>query len=126
MNLIKKLGVFAFLGSALLSLGACTERGTNDITEPKNEINAAESKDEFDYSSATMTSISIVESTAKTKFYLGDEFSSEGLTANANFVSYVNGSPVSHSFQTQDLTVNYSDVDFYNVGIPALILHMGL
>lgn len=114
MNLFKRLGIFACLGSAVLALASCA-KGITTLTNNQASQNATAS-DDFDYDSATMTSISIVESTAKTTFYLGDEFSSEGLTANANFVSYASGSPISHSFQTQDLTVDSSNVDFYNIG----------
>ena len=118
MNLFKKLGIFACLGFSVLALGSCA-RGigtltTNQATDNQNATDSA--SDDFDYAAATMTSISIVESTAKTKFYLGDEFSSEGLTAKATFVSYASGSAVSKSFETQDLTVDSSNVDFYNVG----------
>ncbi len=118
MNLFKKLGLFACLGTTVLALASCAKGiGTLTNNQASDQQNATDTAgDDFDYDSATMTSISIVESTAKTKFYLGDEFSSEGLTANANFVTYVNGSPVSHSFQTKDLTVDSSNVDFYNVG----------
>ncbi len=118
MNLFKKLGIFACLGFSVLALGSCA-RGigtltTNQAIDNQNATDSA--SDDFDYAAATMTSISIVESTAKTKFYLGDEFSSEGLTAKATFVSYAGGSAVSKSFETQDLTVDSSNVDFYNVG----------
>ena len=116
MNLLKKLGLFACLGSSILALAACTKGKNQAIVEPQSGLNATAADESFDFESATMTSISIVESTAKTKFYLGDTFSSEGLTANANFVSYASGNPVSKSFETQDLTVDSSNVDFYNVG----------
>ncbi len=117
MNLLKKFGILACFGTAVLALGSCTKFINNGVdVEKQVEKNDAGESDKFDFENSNMTSISIVESTAKKKFYLGDEFSSEGLTANVNFVGTVNGERTSASFQTQDLTVDYSNVDFYNVG----------
>ena len=109
MNLLKKIGFFVVAGISLCALASCDNKN-NNTGEGTEEVG-------FDYDNATMTSISIVESTAKTKFYLGQSFDSTGLTANANFVLYdENGDRTNSSFTTTDLTVDSSKVDFYNIG----------
>lgn len=111
MNLFKKIGLLVIAGVSFFTLASCDNKNNNNNTPNNTEETG------FDYDKANFTSIALDETTVKKTFYLGESFTSEGLTANANFVLYnADGTVEKSSFKTTDLTIDSSNVDFYNVG----------
>ncbi len=143
MNILKKFK-FLFLSvlAVLLSLtvASCDKKDTpveeKDKTEDKAEDKTEEdtrtgiadddpsfssakahiSEKGFNFDTANLSSIDIDVKNAKTTFYLGDTFSSEGVVVTANFMTSVDGVSKSDSFTTTDFTVDSSEVDMYNIG----------
>lgn len=64
-------------------------------------------------STSTFSSISCVTTYAKTHFYVGEEFTTEGLVVNANYVVTVNGSPTS---EVKPITAWYYDLNDVDMG----------
>ncbi len=128
MNLLKKarivlIAFFALLFS--LTIASCDKssdepvnpgQGITDNDESFTKANANVSEDGYDFDNANLSSIDINVSNAKTTFFLGDTFSSEGVTVTANFLTSVDGKNKLGSFTTTDFTVDSSEVDMYNIG----------
>lgn len=70
----------------------------------------------FNFDTAQLSSINIDVSNAKTTFFLGEDFSSEGVVVQANFLATINGERKSESYNTTDFTVDSSHVDMFNIG----------
>ena len=139
MNVLKKFK-FLFLSvlAVLLSLtvASCDKKDTpveeKDKTEDKTEedtrtdiadddpsfssAKAHISEKGFNFDTSNLSSIDIDVQNAKTTFYLGDTFSSEGVVVTANFMTSADGASKSDSFTTTDFTVDSSEVDMYNIG----------
>lgn len=64
-------------------------------------------------STSTFSSISCVTTNAKTHFYVGEEFTIEGLVVKANYVVTVDGSPTS---QEKEISTWYYDLDDVDMG----------
>ncbi len=137
MNILKKfkylvVSMFAFL--FIFTLASCNDKDNNDdsglndnpdivdatgITDDDPSFSTAKaniSATGFNFDTATLSSINIDVSKAKTTFYLGDDFSSEGVVVKANFLATIDGERKVESFETTDFSVDSSKVDMYNIG----------
>lgn len=76
MKTIKKLGLFVFAFLAVVMLASCGNKEDNtDVAESE-------------LSGAVLSSISVDTTNVKTLYYLGEEFSSEGLKVNVNYLKF--------------------------------------
>lgn len=114
MNVLKKIK-FILLGlSALtfsLTLASCNKQ--EGVDSNGFYRSATNEKDGYNFDKAHLSSIRIDTSKAKTVFFLGEEFTTEGISITANFLNNENklGSIV-----TTDFTVDTKEVDMYNIG----------
>ena len=114
MNVLKRFKylMIAMFGLAFsLTLASCqkNEADPNGFYESKTNI----SEDGFDFDKAHLSSIIIDTSKAKTVFFLGEEFTTDGVSITANFLNDENKLG---SIQTTDFTVDTKEVDMFNVG----------
>lgn len=125
MNVLRKFKLVFIAVLALLfsfSLASCNKveqkeaTGITDDDESFTTAKANISESGFNFDTANLSSIEIDVSKAKTTFFLGEDFSSEGVVVKANFLANIDGERVTDSFTTTDFTVDYSDVDLYNIG----------
>lgn len=125
MNVLKKfkvvfLSVLAFMFT--LTAVSCNNNkapertGITDDDESFTTAKANVSEDGFNFDTAILSSIDIDVSKAKTTFFLGESFSSEGVVVKANFLATVDGERKSESFTTTDFSIDTSEVDMYNIG----------
>lgn len=96
-----------------LSLISCTkdENPYEGIIDTTGNLDIDMNKEAV--SSTSFSSIVCVTTNAKTHFYVGEEFTTEGLVVNANYVTMVDGSPKS---ETKQITKWYYDVDDVDMG----------
>ncbi len=109
MRIMKKISLGII---ALLSLGtfvACKEENTVEPIEPFDPTPVT--------SSETLSSITLDTTNAKTDFYIGESFTSEGLVVTANFVKYENGRPTSVPKECKDYYVDTSLLDMNHSGV---------
>ncbi|MGM9970058.1 MAG: hypothetical protein ACI35S_06660 [Anaeroplasma sp.] len=127
MKKLKNLG-FLFLGALFItSLAACNKENLNvdnnlngDVT---NQTGNPEKYPEVIFKELDETkdirfsSVSVNTSKAKTVFYLGEEFTYEGLVVTTNFLVFENGVRVdSLSYETKNYSIDYSEVNLNAVG----------
>ena len=107
MRLFKKLGIFAASIAVALGLVACAEElPIIDMTE-----------DEITDADFTLKGVEIITDNAKTVFYLGEEFSTEGLVVEAVYSRPINDEENETKRVTCDrYTVNTDQVRINEVG----------
>lgn len=125
MNVLKKFKVVFLSVLALmftLTAVSCNNNkapertGITDDDESFTTAKANVSEDGFNFDTAILSSIDIDVSKARTTFFLGESFSSEGVVVKANFLASVDGERKSESFTTTDFSIDTSEVDMYNIG----------
>ncbi len=113
MNMLRKFRLFLIPMCALLfsvTLASCKKE-----SDPNGfyESTLNKSADGFNFDDAHLSSIRIDTSKAKTVFFLGEEFTADGITVKANFLNDNNDKG---SLETTDFTVDTKEVDMYNIG----------
>ena len=111
MKISKILGVIA-LGVLGLSLAACSN-GNNSTSEDKEFEFFT---DETTSSGYSLSSITVDTTNARTTFYIGEEFSTEGLKVSANYRKMVDGSWQSKQSELAKYSVDSSAFDSSAIG----------
>lgn len=131
MNAKKKLKLLSisFLGMLFaLTLASCGKSETitggsspsnSGITDEDSSFTTSKanvSESGFNFDTARLSSTNINVSKAKTTFFLGEEFTSEGVVVEANYMQNINGENKVETLLTTDFTVDSSKVDMFNIG----------
>ncbi len=114
MNMLRKFKYIALTGFALafsLTLASCKKEEADPNGFYESTIN--KSADGYNFDEAHLSSITIDTSKAKTVFFLGEAFTTDGITITANFL---NDDRKLGSLVTTDFTVDTKEVDMYNIG----------
>lgn len=108
MGKLKKVGIFLFLALGASALASC-----NKETEqpPIVEQPPVETVEEL-----TLSSITLDTTNTKTKYYLGEVFTADGLKVTSNFVKYVDGSPEAVKKDCTDFYLNTEEINMNKVG----------
>ena len=123
MKGLKKLSILG-LGLALTaSLAACSNSSSltnelNAVPEAQQEVYPEVTFDEnYEKEDLRLSSIILDTTNAKTTFYLGEEFTTEGLTVNARYLKYENKKVVGKvDVPIDDYSIDASDVNIYKAG----------
>ena len=113
---IKKLSALLLSALSVFSLAACSEE---EPAKKEYVIDEIFNNMEFgnpELEGANLSSISLDTTNVKTKYYLGEEFSSEGLKVKTNYVKYVDGQPQSIELETENFYINTEEIDMTSVG----------
>ncbi|MBR6287850.1 MAG: bacterial Ig-like domain-containing protein [Acholeplasmatales bacterium] len=131
MNVRKKIKYLSITGLSLLgflSLASCgktinvtggtspSNSGIADNDDSFTTSSAHVSETGFNFDTAYLSSTNINTNAARTTFFLGEEFSSEGVVVEANYMQTIDGQRVTETLVSTDFTVDSSDVDMYNLG----------
>ena len=114
MNMLRKFKYIALIGFALafsLTLASCKKEEADPNGFYESTIN--KSADGYNFDEAHLSSITIDTSKDKTVFFLGEAFTTDGITITANFL---NDDRKLGSLVTTDFTVDTKEVDMYNIG----------
>lgn len=109
MGKFKKVGIFLFMALGVSALASC-----NKETEEPGEDNPPVVVDPVE--ELTLSSITVDTANAKTKYYLGEAFTADGLKVTSNFIKYVDGSPEAVKKDCTDFYLNTEDIDMNKVG----------
>lgn len=111
---------------AAVSLASCKKGETKTIpTPPPAEYDVVENNDDYDDSiSYMLTNARLDLSQTRTIFYVGDDFTSEGLIVNGVFFRYVNGvrDDKTTTIEQHSYTVDSSGADMGSVGTYPIIV----
>lgn len=116
MKKILKLGLTALSCACVIGLAACTEKDNPldhvvDYSEfPTIDMEALE------LGQKVLSSISIDTTNGKTKYYVGEKFTTEGLVVKANYVQLVDGSNQGSSSEINSYFYDLNDVDMNKEG----------
>ena len=110
----KLFGIFALTALLGLTLASCKKE--EEPTPDGNDTPVTENNDYIDMTVSAKTkqlsSISVDTTNAKTNFYIGEKFTTDGLVVKANWVSYETGSPQAlPSEEIKDYFIDSSKVD---------------
>ena len=119
-----------FLGTlgiiAAVSLASCKKEGKKTTpTPPPATYDVVENNEDYDESiSYVLTNARLDLSNTKTIFYVGDDFSSDGLIVNGVFFRYVNGvrDDKTTTIEQHSYTIDSSGADMGSVGTYPIIV----
>lgn len=112
MKAIKKLCAAAFAILGIVSISSCEDKDQEKEPEQTGLVNESGDLDEV----LLLSSITADTTNVKKQFYLGDEFTTEGLVVTANYVRYEEGTPVPVPVVVDNYFVDSSDVDMNTCG----------
>ena len=115
---IKKISAFLLSAVSVFSLAACSSVEKKVI---KEEYVVDEMFNNMTFGNpetegANLSSISLDTTNVKKKYYLGEEFTSEGLKVAVNYIKYVDGKPEGITLDTNNFYLNTEEVDMTSVG----------
>ncbi len=131
MNVLKKLKYLSIAALGLLftlTVASCGKTSTitggssptnSGITDDDSSFSTAAanvSESGFNFDTAYLSSTTINTKNARTTFYLGEEFSSEGVVVEANYMQTIDGKRVTETLTSTNFTTDSSKVDMYNIG----------
>lgn len=114
MKKIFKLGLTALSAVFAVSLMGCKDETLDKVVDYSDyediDMEAAAA------SGSTLSSISLDTSNAKTNYYVGEDFTVDGLVVKANYVEYVDGKPQSSTKEVKSYFYDTDDLDMSKAG----------